>query len=69
MAAMIREGNFHGLSFDGVRYDCGDKLGFVRANIGVAMEDEALREGIADLVRAPRPSIQPVPVRPAAKAA
>lgn len=50
LAAMIDDGNFHGLTFDGVRYDCGDKLGFVRANLGVALEDETLRAGLADML-------------------
>src|SRR3546814_979455 len=28
LAKMIGEGPFHGLRFDGERYDCGDKIGF-----------------------------------------
>jgi UTP--glucose-1-phosphate uridylyltransferase len=63
MAAMISDGNFHGLTFDGVRYDCGDKLGFVQANIGVAMEDEAMRHGIASLIA----KIQAPTLRPASR--
>ncbi len=50
LAAMIDDGNFHGLTFDGVRYDCGDKLGFVRANLGVALEDQTLRTALSDML-------------------
>ncbi len=50
LAAMIDDGNFHGLTFDGIRYDCGDKLGFVRANLGVALEDEAMRSELSDML-------------------
>jgi UTP--glucose-1-phosphate uridylyltransferase len=28
---------FHGLRFDGTRFDCGDKVGFLRANIAFAL--------------------------------
>ena len=48
MARMIGNQAFHGLTFDGVRYDCGDKAGFIQANIAVALE----REDIAPAVRA-----------------
>ena len=47
MAQMIGSQRFHGLTFDGVRYDCGDKAGFIQANIAVALE----REDIAPAVR------------------
>ncbi|HEX8303071.1 UTP--glucose-1-phosphate uridylyltransferase GalU [Sphingomonas sp.] len=51
MARMIGSQPFHGLTFDGVRYDCGDKAGFIQANIAVALGREdigpAVREFIA----------------------
>ncbi len=36
MAKMIGNQPFHGVTFDGVRHDCGDKAGFIEANIAVA---------------------------------
>ena len=48
MAQMIGDQPFHGLTFAGTRYDCGDKAGFIQANIAVALE----REDIAPAVRA-----------------
>jgi UTP-glucose-1-phosphate uridylyltransferase len=29
---------FHGLRFDGTRFDCGDKVGWLQANIAFALE-------------------------------
>jgi UTP--glucose-1-phosphate uridylyltransferase len=47
MARMIGEQPFHALKVDAVRHDCGDKAGFVIANLAVALE----REDIAPKVR------------------
>lgn len=43
MAKLIGTQPFHGFQFDGVRYDCGDKVGFLAANVayGLAREDLA----------------------------
>ncbi|MEA1014347.1 UTP--glucose-1-phosphate uridylyltransferase GalU [Sphingomonas sp. LY54] len=48
MAAMIGDQPFHGVTFAGTRYDCGDKAGFITANIALALE----REDLAPTVRA-----------------
>ncbi|MES2753371.1 MAG: UTP--glucose-1-phosphate uridylyltransferase GalU [Pseudomonadota bacterium] len=37
MARMIGDQPFHGLTFAGTRYDCGDKAGYVQANIATAL--------------------------------
>lgn len=48
MAKLIGQQPFHGFTFDGQRYDCGDKAGWLTANLalGVAREDigPAVRE-------------------------
>jgi UTP--glucose-1-phosphate uridylyltransferase len=46
MSRMIGEQAFHGLTFAGTRYDCGDKAGFLHANLAMALE----REDLADEV-------------------
>ncbi len=38
MARMIGEGPFHGLRFTGHRFDCGDKAGFLEAQIAFALK-------------------------------
>ena len=50
MARMIGDQPFHGLTFDGVRYDCGDKAGFIQANIAVALERDDMAQAIRDFV-------------------
>jgi len=39
MAKLIGKQPFHGLRYDGVRYDCGDRLGFIEANIAYGLAD------------------------------
>jgi UTP--glucose-1-phosphate uridylyltransferase len=48
MAEMIGTVPFHGLAFDGVRHDCGDKAGHIIANIALALE----RDDVGPAVRA-----------------
>ncbi|MBN8842300.1 MAG: UTP--glucose-1-phosphate uridylyltransferase, partial [Sphingomonadales bacterium] len=48
MASMIGTQPFHAVTFDGARYDCGSKAGYVQANLALALE----RPDIADDVRA-----------------
>ena len=47
MAKLIGEQPFHALKVDAVRHDCGDKAGFVIANLALALE----RDGVGDKVR------------------
>jgi UTP--glucose-1-phosphate uridylyltransferase len=42
MARLIGRQPFHGLRFEGVRYDCGSRLGFLEANIAFALADKAI---------------------------
>ena len=39
MAHLIGQQPFHGLRFEGKRYDCGGRLGFLEANIAYALDD------------------------------
>jgi UTP--glucose-1-phosphate uridylyltransferase len=52
MAKLIGSQPFHGFRFEGVRHDCGDKLGFLQANIAFAMERDELRQGLMDYLEA-----------------
>ncbi|MCK0129615.1 UTP--glucose-1-phosphate uridylyltransferase GalU [Erythrobacter sp. F6033] len=40
MAKMIGDQAFHAVTFDGNRYDCGSKLGFVEATLALALQRE-----------------------------
>ncbi len=46
MARMIGRMPFHGLRFEGRRFDCGDKAGFLEANIAFALAREDLGEEV-----------------------
>lgn len=50
MARMIGASPFHGLRFDGKRFDCGDKTGFLEANIAFALARDDLRPRIAEIL-------------------
>jgi UTP--glucose-1-phosphate uridylyltransferase len=51
-APLIRGGKpFHGLRFSGKRYDCGDKIGWLDANIAVALARPDLQEPARKVVR------------------
>ncbi|WNO53010.1 UTP--glucose-1-phosphate uridylyltransferase GalU [Stakelama saccharophila] len=52
MAQMIGNQPFHGVTFDGVRHDCGDKAGFLHANIAVAFGREDVGPSVRDFARA-----------------
>ncbi|AOF96922.1 UTP--glucose-1-phosphate uridylyltransferase [Sphingobium sp. SA2] len=40
MASLIGQQPFHGVTFDGRRFDCGSKAGYVEANLVLALERE-----------------------------
>ncbi|USU08857.1 UTP--glucose-1-phosphate uridylyltransferase GalU [Sphingomonadaceae bacterium OTU29MARTA1] len=48
MAQLIGQQPFHGFTFDGQRFDCGDKAGYIQANLALALA----REDIGPSVRA-----------------
>lgn len=51
LAKTIDDMPFHGLRFQGRRFDCGDKLGFLEANIAFALERDDLSTGMKDIIK------------------
>jgi UTP--glucose-1-phosphate uridylyltransferase len=55
MAQLIGKQPFHGYTFDGRRFDCGDKAGFIQANLALALErpdiGPAVRSFATDLMQ------------------
>ena len=47
MAKLIGHGPFHGLRYEGRQYDCGDKAGFIEAQIAFGLQ----RPELADAIR------------------
>lgn len=52
MAATLGTIPFHGLRIDGKRFDCGNKLGFVEANVAYAAERDDLGGNIQEILKA-----------------
>ena len=50
MAATIGSVPFHAVRFEGARFDCGDKAGFLAANIAYALERDDIGPGLRKLV-------------------
>jgi UTP--glucose-1-phosphate uridylyltransferase len=51
MAQMIGKQPFHAYNFEGRRFDCGDKAGFIQANIALALEREDIGHSIAAFLK------------------
>jgi UTP--glucose-1-phosphate uridylyltransferase len=51
MARMIGTSPFHGLRFEGRRFDCGDKAGFFEANLAFALARDDLRDEVSSLIK------------------
>ena len=53
LAKLINDGQaFHGLRFDGKRFDCGDKLGYLEANIALGLRHPELGAGLLNILSA-----------------
>jgi UTP--glucose-1-phosphate uridylyltransferase len=50
MAKLIGRQPFHAQTFDGARHDCGDKAGFIQANIALALERSDLAGQIREFI-------------------
>lgn len=54
MIELMKAQDFHALEYDGVTYDCGDKIGLLKANVAFALQRpefaQAAREAIKDLL-------------------
>ena len=50
LAKMVNSTPFYGLRFEGKRFDCGDKIGFLEANIAFALDRGDMKEAVKKLV-------------------
>ena len=51
MARTIPETSFHGFRFEGTRYDCGNRLGYLEANIAFAMAREEMKDRVIQIIK------------------
>lgn len=52
MARLIDEQPFHGFRFEGTRHDCGDKAGYIIANLAYALAREDMGARVLEAARA-----------------
>ena len=51
LGKLIDEGQvFHGLRFEGRRFDCGDKLGFLEATVALGLQHPELGPGLRQIL-------------------
>ena len=50
LAATLDRVDFYGLRFEGVRFDCGDKAGYLEANIAFALARDDLRDKAQEIL-------------------
>ena len=51
MARLIGRQPFHGCTFNGARYDCGDKAGYIQANLALAIAREDIGPAVRSFAR------------------
>ncbi|MFL6789261.1 MAG: UTP--glucose-1-phosphate uridylyltransferase, partial [Sphingomicrobium sp.] len=51
LATLIGRSAFHGLRFEGKRFDCGDKVGFFEANLAFALARDDIGADVRDIVK------------------
>jgi UTP--glucose-1-phosphate uridylyltransferase len=52
MATLMGRQDFHALEYDGTTYDCGDKIGLLRANVAFALRRPELADAAREAIRA-----------------
>jgi UTP--glucose-1-phosphate uridylyltransferase len=50
MAQLIGQQPFHALKVNAVRHDCGDRAGYVLANLAIALERDDLKPKIEEFL-------------------
>lgn len=51
LARLIGDQPFHAHVFDGARHDCGEKLGYVQANVALALERDDIGPGLREYLK------------------
>jgi UTP--glucose-1-phosphate uridylyltransferase len=52
MATLMKSQDFHALEYEGTTYDCGDKIGLLRANVAFALRHGELGGAARSAIKA-----------------
>ena len=50
MARTIPQVPFHGFRFEGTRYDCGNRLGYIEANLAYALDRPDMKDRVEKII-------------------
>lgn len=50
MAKLIGKQAFHGLRYEGTRFDCGSRLGFIEANVAYGLADKEMGDSVRKIL-------------------
>ena len=50
MRRLLAEQSFHGLRYEGTRYDCGSRLGLLAANVAFGLDDPEIGDAVRDIL-------------------
>lgn len=51
MQEMLSDFDFYGYKFEGTRFDCGNRVGFLEANIAYALQDDEMKTRVAKMLQ------------------
>ena len=51
LTAVCKKHPIYGYRFEGIRYDCGSKLGFLKATVDFGLKHEELRDEFEEFLR------------------
>jgi len=51
MCEMLKIQDFYGYKFEGRRFDCGNRVGFLEANLAYALEEDEMRDRMLTMMR------------------
>jgi UTP--glucose-1-phosphate uridylyltransferase len=51
MISLMKSQEFHGLKYEGETFDCGDKLGFLAANVAFALENPEIAAAFREMLQ------------------
>jgi UTP--glucose-1-phosphate uridylyltransferase len=51
MLSLLKTQDFHALEYEGETYDCGDKIGLLRANVALALKRPDLADAAREMIK------------------